>query len=80
LIYHKKKHTLKHWIAVDRMTKWVIAILERAESVKAFLTAIPEVKKLPLIIWLELTPVSHLTPLGTIMMGRETEAHLLQVR
>jgi hypothetical protein len=30
---------------------------------------------------LELTPVSHrILLLGTIMMGRETEAHLLQVR
>jgi len=62
------------------MRKWLTAALKRVERVIAFLTATPEVEKSPPIIRLELTPISHDTQLGKIMMGRETKARLLQVR
>jgi hypothetical protein len=56
-----------------------MAALERVEGVTASLTAELEMEKLPPIMWQELTLVSHQILLGIIMMGRETEAHLLQV-
>jgi hypothetical protein len=63
-----------------------MAALERVEQVIAYLMAAPEVNKSPAYYALgipvrqELTPVSHHTQLGIHMMGRETEAHLIQVR
>jgi hypothetical protein len=77
--YYIHTYIYTYWFPVERVRIWLMAALERVERVIAYLMAAPEVNKSPPIIRLELTPVSHHTQLG-IMMGRETEAHLLQVR
>ena len=73
-------HIYTYWFPVERVRIWLMAVLDRVEQVIAYLMAAPEVNKSPPKIRLELTPVSHHTLLGIIMMGRETEARLLQVR